>query len=59
MFGGRPTVPTDSEVAINAIAAVLDATNRFLSKVRQIERSVSVTVPIRPPVSLEFGTTIR
>ena len=60
MFG-RPEGVTveDIEQAIRAVGAVLNATNSFLSKIRQRERAETIAVVARPPIMQEFGAVIR
>ena len=49
----------EPDVAMRAIWAVVDNTNRFLSRIRQREKATEATVLARPEVFQEFGTTIR
>lgn len=44
---------------VRAVMCVLNATNRFLSKMRQRERAVVASVIERPPVYQEIGTIVR
>jgi hypothetical protein len=47
------------EVAISAVNAVLDATNRFLSKIRQREKVVAAVIPVMRESFQEIGTVVR
>lgn len=47
------------DAAISAVMCVLDSTNRFLSKIRQRERSSTVSVAEKGPVYQEISGTIR
>lgn len=53
-----PMFDTASQ-ALSAIMCVLNATNLFLSKIRQRERKVSATVLERPSVFSEIGSIVR
>ena len=53
------SMPETAEQAQRAIIAVLDATNSFLSKIRQREQSERVTVKARPESIQEFRTYLR
>lgn len=48
-----------AEVAVRAIMAVLNATNMFLSKIRQRERPERAVAKARPETHQEFRTFIR
>ena len=48
-----------AEMAIRAIMVVLDTTNRFLAKTRQMERAAAVAVKARPEVYQEYGVNLR
>jgi hypothetical protein len=49
----------DVGLAIDAVAAVIDATNRYLSKMRLREKPSPIVVPERPVVYQEVGSIIR
>jgi len=52
------TMFEDSATAYKAIMCVLDTTNRFLSKIRQRERKVAVSIQERPVSYEEIGTVV-
>jgi hypothetical protein len=55
---GLPMFETADE-AVAAVGAVLDSTNRFLSKMRLREKRVVVDVPVLPDITQEFRSIIR
>lgn len=61
MFGttGQLVTTHDIEAATLAVMEVVNATNRYLSKMRQRERPVRIAVPEKCAVSQEFGSIIR
>lgn len=61
MFGtpGELVMPGDIDTAVSSVMAVVDATNRFLSKIRKTEKVRRVVVAERPEMNSEFGRIVR
>lgn len=61
MFGTANQLVTaaDVDVAVRAVMTVINTTNRYLSKMKQREKAISVSVPLMEPAVTEVARIVR